>query len=136
MVKNYFYLIVGILCILFAVTHTLNGVTTSLRILENSVIENNTKVAFTYVWHIIGVENLVFGIALSIMAFQKNLSKVRFASWLIIMILAMRWIVISFFTLLTNSSNVKQLIPDTAAIFVVIVLLSLGIKVKDKISNE
>ena len=136
MVKNYYYLIVGVLCLLFAVTHTLNGVSTSLQVLNNSVIENNTKVAFTYVWHIIGIENLVFGIALLIMAFQKKMSKVKFATWLIIMILAMRWIVITIFTLLSNRGNVMPLIPDTAAIFVVIVLLLLGSKVKDKILNE
>ena len=136
MVKNYFYLIVGVLCLLFAVTHTLNGVSTSLQVLNNSVIENNTKVAFTYVWHIIGIENLVFGIALLIMAFQNKMSKVKFATWLIIMILAMRWIVITLFTLLNNSGNVMPLIPDTAAIFIVIVLLLLGTKVKDKIPNE
>jgi len=136
MVKNYFYLIVGVLCLLFAVTHELNGVSTSLQVLNNSVIENNTKVAFTYVWHIIGIENLVFGIALLIMAFQKKMSKVKFAAWLIIMILAMRWIVITLFTLLGNSGNVMPLIPDTAAIFIVIVLLLLGTKVKDKILNE
>jgi hypothetical protein len=136
MVKNYFYLIVGVLCLLFAVTHTLNGISTSLHVLNNSVIENNTKVAFTYVWHIIGIENLVFGIALLIMAFQKKMSKVKFATWLIIMILAMRWIIITLFTLLNNSGNVMPLIPDTAAIFIVIVLLLLGTKVKDKIPNE
>ena len=136
MVKNYFYLIVGVLCLFFAVTHTLNGVNTSLQILENSVIENNTKVAFTYVWHIIGIENLVFGIALLIMAFHKKMLKVKFAVWLIIVILAMRWIVITLFTLLNNSGNVMPLIPDTAAIFVVIVLLLLGSKVEDKILNE
>jgi zinc transporter ZupT len=136
MVKNYFYLIVGVLCLLFAVTHTLNGISTSLQVLNNSVIENNTKVAFTYVWHIIGIENFVFGIALLIMAFQNKMSKVKFATWLIIMILAMRWIVITLFTLLNNSGNVMPLIPDTAAIFIVIVLLLLGTKVKDKIPNE
>lgn len=136
MIKNYFYLIVGVLCLLFAVTHTLNGVTTSLQILENSVIENNTKVEFTYVWHIIGIENLVFGIALLIMAFQKRMSKVKFVAWLIIIILAMRWIVITLFTLLNNSGNVMQIMPDTAAIFFVIILLLLGTKVKDKIPNE
>lgn len=130
MIKNYYYLIVGLLCLLFAVTHTLNGLATSLQTLENSVIENNTIVTLTYVWHIIGVENLVIGIALLFMAFQKNLSKVKFATWLIIMILAMRWIVIAFFTLLSDSGNVTQLIPDTVAIFVVIVLLFLGTKVK------
>ncbi|SHI73771.1 hypothetical protein SAMN05444280_10594 [Tangfeifania diversioriginum] len=132
MVKNYFYLIVGFLCVLFAVTHTLNGVEKSLQILENSKIENNTIVTLTYVWHIIGIENLIFGIALLVMAFRKNQSNLKFASWLIIVILAMRWIVITFFTLLNDSSNIKQLIPDTLAIFVVIVLLLIGTKVKNK----
>lgn len=136
MIRNYFYLIVGLLCILFAVTHTLNGMATTLPILDNVGIENNTKVAFTYVWHIIGVENLVFGIALLIMAFRKNLLKVKFTAWLIIVILVMRWIVITVITVLNNNGNLKQLIPDAVAIFVVIILLLLGTKVKEKISNE
>jgi hypothetical protein len=129
-------LIVGLLCILFAVSHTLNGLETTLPILDNVEIENNTKVAFTYVWHIIGIENLVFGIALLIMAFRKNLSEVKFAAWLIIVILAMRWIVITFFTVLNSNGNLMQLIPDTVGIFVVIILLLLGTKVKDRVSNE
>ncbi len=133
MVKNYFYLVVGVLCILFAVTHTVNGVTTTLPALDNSTIDDNVKVVFTYVWHIIGIENLVFGVALLIMAFQKSLSKVRFTAWLIIAILALRWIVISSFTLMSSSGEIMQIIPDTAAIFVVIVLLVLGIKVKEKV---
>ena len=129
-------MITGLLCILFAVTHTLNGVKTSLSSLDNAQIADNTKVAFTYVWHIIGTENLVFGIALLIMAFRKNLLKVKFTAWLIIAILAMRWIVITYFTVLNNNDNLKQLIPDTIAIFVVILLLFLGTKVKDRIINE
>ncbi len=136
MIRNYFYFTVGLLCILFAITHTLNGVVTTLPILDNVEIENNTKVIFTYVWHIIGIENLVFGIALLIMAFRKDLLQVKFVAWLIISILAMRWIVITSFTLLSNNSNLKQLIPDTIAIFVLIILLLLGTKVKNKISNE
>ena len=52
------------------------------------------------------------------------------------MILAIRWIVISVFTLSNSISNVTQLIPATVAIFVVIALLLFGTKVKDKISNE
>jgi len=64
------------------------------------------------------------------------MSKVKFATWLIIMILAMRWIIITSFTLLSNSGNVMLLIPDSAAIFIVIVLLLVGTKVKDKIPNE
>lgn len=136
MVRNYFYLIIGLLCVLFAVTHTLNGMATTLPNLNNAEFENNAKVAFTYVWHIIGIENLVFGIALLIMAFQKNLLKVKFTAWLIIVILAMRWIVITYFTVLNNNGNFKQLIPDTIAIFVVIILLLLGTKVKNRISND
>lgn len=132
MVKNFFYLAVGVLCVLFAVTHTVNGVTTSLQALNDSMIENNTKVAFTYVWHIIGIENLVFGIALLIMAFQKRQSKISFAAWLIVAILALRWIAIALFTLLNNGGNVMPIMPDTAAILVVIMLLVLGTRVKGK----
>ena len=43
MVKNYFYLIVGILCILTAVTHTLNETATVLPVLESVGMENSTK---------------------------------------------------------------------------------------------
>lgn len=136
MVKNYFYLAVGVLCLLFAVTHTVNGVSTTLEALDNSMIGVDVKVAFTYVWHIIGIENLIFGIALLIMAFKKDLSKVRFAAWLIIAILALRWIVISSFTLMNNSGGLMQIIPDTVAIFVVIVLLVLGTRVKEKVLTE
>jgi tryptophan-rich sensory protein len=133
MVKNYFYLAVGVLCILFAGTHTVNGVSMILEELENSVLDDSVKTAFTYVWHIIGIENLVFGIALIIMAFQKGLSKVRFAAWLIIAILALRWVVISFFTLRQDSSSFMQIMPDTVAIMVLIVLLVLGTRVRDKV---
>jgi hypothetical protein len=136
MVKNYFYLIVGFLCVLFAVTHTLNGMSTTLPILGNAGMEVNTKTAFTYVWHVIGIENLVLGVALLIMACMKNLSKVRFTAWLIITILFMRWVVIASVTLLSNSASVMQLLPDTIAIFVVIVLLFFGTKIKDRISNK
>ncbi len=135
MVKNYFYLVVGVLCMLFAVTHTVNGVTTTLEALENSVLDDSVKTAFTYVWHIIGIENLVFGIALIIMAFQKSLSKVRFAAWIIIIILALRWIVISTFTMMNSSAGLMQILPDTVAIFVVIILLVLGTRVRDKVLN-
>lgn len=134
MIRNYFYLIVGLLCILFAITHTLNGVETSLSSLDSVQIENNTKVTFTYVCHIIGIENLIFGIALLIMAFRKNLLQVKFTAWLIIVVLAMRWLVIMNFTVINNGSF-KLLIPDTIAIFVVIILLFLGIRVKERILN-
>lgn len=133
MVRNYFYLIVGLLCVLFAITHSLNGISTTLPILDNSAIDNNIKVTFTYIWHIIGLENLVFGITLLFMAFSKNMSKVKFVAWLIIVILAIRWIVIAYFTISNDKENFKQLIPDTIAIFITIILLFIGTKIKDKI---
>ena len=136
MVKNYFYLVVGLLCTLFAVTHTLNGTATVLPVLDNVGMEISVKTTFTYVWHIIGVENFILGIALLIMAFQKNLSKVKFAVWLIIAILSVRWITIATFTILNDSNAMKHLIPDTIAILVIIVLLLLGTKVKSKVSDE
>lgn len=130
MVRNYFYLVVGLLCLLFAVTHTLNGLTTTLPVINNAAIDGSTKVAFTYVWHIIGIENLVFGIALMIMSVVKNRSEVKFAAWLIIVILFMRWTVIAYFTLMNGHDSITSLIPDTIAIFVVCILLFLGTRVK------
>ena len=103
--------------------------------LDNAAMAHDAKVAFTYVWHIIGVENIVFGIALLIMAFQKNQSEVRCAAWLIIALLSMRWVVITSVTL-ANGSSVMQLIPDTIAILVVITLLWFGTKVKDNVSDK
>ncbi|MCK9208269.1 MAG: hypothetical protein M0P66_14255 [Salinivirgaceae bacterium] len=110
--------------------------TTTLTILDNAEIDNNTKVAFTYVWHIIGIDNFIFGIALLFMTFCKNMSRVKFVAWLIIAILAMRWVIITYFTISNNNGNFKQLIPDTVAIFVIIILLFLGIKIRDTNSNE
>jgi len=136
MIKNHYYLIVGVLCVLFAVTHTLNGISTNLQILGGSAIEHSAKTAFTYVWHIIGIENLVFGTALLLMAFQKKPSRVKFVAWLIIMILALRWIVIAAFTLSSQTGHVMQILPDTIAILASITLLILGTKRKDTICNH
>jgi|GEM_PF-5713349 len=40
MVKNYFYLIAGLLCIVFAVTHTVNGTSTVLPVLGQVGMED------------------------------------------------------------------------------------------------
>jgi len=132
MVKNYFYLIVGILCVLFAVTQTLNGLQTMLPILHGSNIENSTMTVFTYQWHIISAENVVFGIALIIMAFQKNIAKVKVAAWVIAAILFVRGVVTTLVTVLLGISNVMNLLTSTIAISVLVVLLLLGARIKDK----
>ena len=130
--KNYYYFIVGILCVLFAFTHSWNGHTAVLKVFETHPIDINTKTVFHYVWDIITIENLIFGIALLVMAFCKDLSKVRFIAYLIAIILIARWVVILFYTLQYNRGSVTQLIPDTIAIFILAGLLFLGTRVKGK----
>lgn len=130
MIKNYFYLIVGLLCVFFAVTHTWSGLENALPVLDSSEIDSGTKTMFTYVWHIIGIENLVFGIALLIMAFQKNIEEVKFTAWVIVAILIVRWIIITLFTVLHTEVSITDLLPDTIAISIVVVLLLLGSRVK------
>jgi len=115
MKKNYYYLIVGFLIILMEIPRTLNG-------LED-----------TMTFHIVGVENLVIGLALIIMAFQKNREKVTFTAWLMIAILFARWTIISLFSV--SSGDFMILVVDTVAIFVLVALLFLGTKVK-KITTQ
>ena len=130
MIKNWFYLIVGVLSVLFAFTHTWNGLQTSLSVLNNVEMDGGTKTTFTYIWHIIGIENLVFGIALLIMAFQKNLEKVKFTAWVIIAILIMRLIIVSIFSFINNTSIIEILI-DSIAILVAIALLYFGTRIRN-----
>ena len=132
MKKNIFYLIVGLLSILFTFTHTWNGLKTALPVLESAGIDGGTRVIFNYVWHVVGIENLVFGIALLIMAFNKNAEKVKFTAWVIIAVLIMRWIIITIFTVTSSEGKVIDILPDTIAIFTVVVLLILGTRVKYK----
>ena len=132
MVKNYYYLIVGVLSVLFAVTHTWNGLETALPVLNSTMMGVSTKTTFTYVWHVIGIENLVFGIALIIMAFQKNMEKVKFTAWVIIVILLLRWVIITLITVLNDISNIMALLPDTIAIITTVVLLLLGTRIKNR----
>jgi hypothetical protein len=129
---NFFYLIVGILCVLFAFTHTINGLENSLQVLNSVGIDSGTRTVFTYVWHIIGIENLVFGIALIIMAFIKNRDNVKFSALLIIAVLIMRLITILVFTFMDGESGLIDLLIDSIAMIVVIVLLFLGTRMKNK----
>ncbi|MDR2962326.1 MAG: hypothetical protein LBU90_01585 [Bacteroidales bacterium] len=132
-VQNWWYLVVGLLFVLFAVSHTLNGVLAVLPRLSDTTMGADTKTVFEYVWHIIGIENLVLGAALIIMAFYKNIEKVRFTAWVIIAVLIVRWAVIAGFTALHDSRNIPNLLPDTLAIALCVVLLCLGSRAKTKV---
>ncbi len=133
MIRNYFYLIVGFICLLSSITHTLNGLNTSLSILSDSIIDTDTQVVFTYIWHIIAAENIVFGMALLIMAFHKNRMTGKYIVWFIIAILAVRWVTITSVTLLNNFSNITKLIPESLVMWLIIILLWLGSKKKEKV---
>ncbi|EPY11127.1 MULTISPECIES: hypothetical protein [Paenibacillus] len=93
-IKNYYCLIAGVLAILFAVTHAWNGQSAVLPTLLVNNIALDTRITFTYVWHIITAENLVFGIVFIILSFQSEKSKIRFAAWMIVSLLLIRLMVI------------------------------------------
>ncbi len=136
MVKNYYYLITGVLAILFSVTHALNGQDAVLPALDVDTIATGTKTTFFYVWHIITAENLLFGGAFLVMSFHKDLSKVRFAAWVIAVLMVVRWMVIFGSTLLYDASAIKDILVDTVAIAIYVVLIVLGTRVKDQQPDE
>ena len=132
MVKNYFYLIVGLLLLLFAGTQTLNGLQAVLPILHGSNIDSSTITNFTYQWHIISAEQLVFGVALIAIAFQRNREKVKIVAWIVMAILFVRGIIIVAVNISLGISNITNFLTSTIALFALVVLLLLGTKVKDK----
>jgi hypothetical protein len=134
MIKNYYYLIVGILAILFSISHARNGQTLVLPTLNIDIITTETKTIFFYVWHIITAENMLFGVAFIVMSFHKDLSKVRFTAWIIAILMIVRLIVIIGGTLLYDASGLKNTLIDALAITIYVALILLGIRIKD--NNE
>lgn len=132
---NIYFLIVGILSILFSFTHALNGHTTVLSLIDAANFETNIKTMIFYVWHIITVENLIFGIAFLIMALYKDSAKVKFAAWMVAIVIFARWGIIFGSTLLKDISGVKNILIDSIAIIIFVGLIILGIRKKDKIHS-
>ena len=130
-VKNYFYLVVGVLSILFAGSQTWNGLQTILPVLHGSNIDNSTITVLTYQWYIIIAEQLVFGIALIIMSFQKSVAKIKFAAWVITAVLFVRGIATVVVTVSQDISHMTNFLTSTIAIFALFGLLLLGNRVKD-----
>jgi len=130
-VKNYFYLVVGILSVLFAGSQTWNGLQTMLPALRGSNIDSSVMTILAYQWFIIIAEQLVFGIALIIMAFQKSVTKIKIAAWVITGIIFVRGVVTVVVTVLLGISNITNLLTSTIAIFALFALMLLGNRVKD-----
>ncbi|GAA0133730.1 hypothetical protein YSY43_05700 [Paenibacillus sp. YSY-4.3] len=134
-VRNFYYLIAGILAMLFAVTHAWNGQSAVLPTLDIKAISMDTQTVFTYVWHIITVENLLFGIAFIFMSFQSERSMTWFAAWMIVAILIVRLMVILGVTALLDVSALSDTIIDSIAIVIYVALIILGISMKKKQSG-
>ncbi|MGE5682875.1 MAG: hypothetical protein ACM34K_18565 [Bacillota bacterium] len=130
---NIYFLIVGILSILFSITHALNGHAAVLPMIEASGFEMATKTTIFYVWHIITIENLIFGIAFLIMAFYKDPAKVKFAAWIIAIVILARWVIIFGSTLLKDINGINNILIDSAAIIIFIGLITLGIIRNNKV---
>ncbi|WP_187768216.1 hypothetical protein [Paenibacillus sp. PL91] len=131
-IKNFYYLIAGVLAILFAVTHAWNGQFTVLPMLLVNDIAMNTRIIFRYVWHIITAENLIFGILFIILSFQSERSKIRSAAWIIVSLLLVRLIVILGVTAYYDVSALTDTLIDSIAILIYVVFIIMGIRLKNK----
>jgi len=129
--KNIFYLIAGLLLIVLAVTHTMFGLGTALPTLHGSDIGIDIITVFTFQLHMIGVQDLLYGIAAIVMAFQKDLSKVKFAAWLLTAILIARWAIMALVTVAYGNVG-TDLLTSSIAFLIVIILLLLGVICKKK----
>jgi hypothetical protein len=135
-VKNYSYLVVGLLSILFSFTHAWNGQTAVLPIVDASNIDLSTKTTVFYIWHIISVENFTFGISFLLMAFYKDSSKVKFVAWLIAGIMVARLGVILGSTLFKNPNDLASTLIDLIAIIIFVGLILLGARKEDEFEIE
>lgn len=131
-VRNFYYLVAGVLAILFAITHAWNGQSAVLPTLGLSAISMETRTVFTYVWHVITAENLVFGIAFIFMAFHSERSKIRFAAWTIVSLVIIRLIVILGITAFHDVSALADTLIDSIAIVIYAAIIILGIRMKNK----
>lgn len=131
-VRNFYFLIAGILAILFAFTHAWNGQTAVLPTLDVSAIALDTRIVFMYVWHIITAENLVFGIVFIFMSFQSERLKIRFAAWTIVSLLIIRLMVILGITALQDVSALTDTLIDSIAIVIYVTFIIMGIRRKPK----
>ena len=130
MIRNYFYLVVGVFCLLSAVTHEMNGFTTLFPALSNTNIDAESRVTFNYLWHIIATENVVMGIALVLMALRKNDNAGKYIAQFVMALLAVRWASIAFSTLTSDGGNLTKILPESIIMWLLIFLFVVRYKKK------
>ena len=126
MIKNYYYFIVGILFILSSFSLVWRGQSSFLPITNASDFDLASKTTILYVWHIITVENLIFGMAFLVMSVYKDLSKVKFTAWMIAFIMIARWAVILGGTLFKNRNGVTDTLTESIVMLAFVGLIILG----------
>lgn len=130
-IRNYYYLIAGLLALLFAITHAWNGHSTAIPTISSGTLSLDTQIIFTYVWHIITAENAVFGLAFLFMTFRDERSKTQLAAWLILSILIVRLTVILGVTAFLDASALMNSIIDSVAIVIYVTLIILGTRMQN-----
>jgi len=133
--RNWFYFIVGIIAAISAVTHTIDGLASELPALSEANLEHMTQSVFVFNYHIVAADHLGIGIALIVMAFQKNTAITKSAAWVVIAINFARVVVsiITIFATVSASGNAGTFwVPAIANSFCILFLL-LGTRVKGKI---
>ena len=126
-IRNYYFLIVGILSVLFSVSHGWFGETSVLPMIENSNLDLSTRTAVFYTWHMSTAENFIFGIAFFIIAFYKDATKLRFTVWMIVSIVVIRYAVFFVSTWIKNKGGMNEAIPELVILIIYVVLMILGI---------
>ncbi|MCL2719131.1 MAG: hypothetical protein FWE14_10180 [Lachnospiraceae bacterium] len=132
--KNWYYFIVGFIGVFSAITHTMDGIARELPILKNSNLENMTQAIFAFNYNIVAADHLGLGIALIVMAFQKNREIIKAAALVLIGLHFTRAIVsiIAVSSSLNDSGTAGTFWIPAIANIACIILLWLGSKVKDK----
>lgn len=131
-VRNAYFLIAGVLAMLFAFTHAWYGQSAVLPTLLVNSISLDNWIVFSYVWHIITAENLVFAIAFILMSLQNDQSKIQSVVWMIVSLLIVRMMVILGITAFYDVAALTNTLIDSIAIVIYVVLIILGITMSRK----
>ena len=131
-VRNVYFLVAGVLAMLFAFTHAWNGQSAVLPTLLVNSISLDNRILFSYVWHIITAENLVFAIAFILMSLQNDQSKIQSVAWMIVSLLIVRMMVILGITAFYDLAALTNTLIDSIAIVIYVVLIILGITMSRK----
>jgi hypothetical protein len=128
MKMNIYYFIVGLLSLLFCVSHALNGCANFIPLIDAANVDLPIKITSLYIWHIISIENLIFGIVFLFMAFNKDSKYSTSTAWVIAVIIVARLLVIFVSTLIRDFSSIRNMAIDSIAIIIYVGLILLGIR--------